>query len=559
MAHKNSFSLYRFFYGVGLHTTRMLRRFGRRTARLTAPARFWLRFLWKRRIVLPLHRFKRKIKTLFSRLFTGLRFVGRKALKNPLTIIPNLFRLFISMLRHYGEELATIGRILGPVAAGVVLYLTIGHWVKTEYLLTLTYRDVELGVIENAAVYDAGAVMAQDRVINADDSFTVDKVPVLQMSIQGTAEPMNEEQVCDAILSTAGDSIAEGTGLYVDGEFIGAMESREELDELLDGIKKSHYNPKKKNERAEFIQKVKKTDGLFPISTVKSAKEIKKILTAETVVEKTYTVQAGDVLGTIAEKHDLTTSELRTLNPKYKDTDFIQIGDKLIVQRPQSFLQVKVVKTVEYTETIDYKTKTVYRDDKDTTYEKIITYGQEGKQDIVAEDTYIDGIKTGRKILKKTVVKQPVTKVVEKGTKKVYNNYGDVIQQGDGVVTGNMVWPVPVCHNVYQGYHWGHLAIDISSGPVPVFNTPCLAVDGGKVLYAGWYYGYGRYVKIQHSNGLITTYAHLNTINVVTGQKVSRGQMIGRVGNSGNSTGPHLHFEVIKNGVRVNPLNYVRP
>lgn len=559
MAHKNSFSLYRFFYGVGLHTTRMLRRFGRRYSRLTAPLRFRLRYFWKRRVVLPSHRFQRKIKTLFKRLWAGLRFVGRKALKNPLTVIPNLFRLFISMIRHYGEELATIGRILGPVAAAVVLFLTIQRWVQTEYLLTLSYRDVELGVIENAAVYDAGAVMAQDRVINADDSFTVDKVPVLQMSVQGEAEPMNEEQVCDAILSTVGDSIAEGTGLYVDGEFLGAMESRKELDKLLEDLKKGHYNPKNKNERAEFVQKVKKTDGLFPISTIKTAKEIKKILTAQTIVEKVYVVQAGDVLGTIAEKHDLTTAELRTLNPKYKNTDFIQIGDKLVVQRPQSFLQVKVVKTVKYSETIDYKTKTVYRDDKYTTYEKITTYGQEGKQNIVAEDTYIDGIKTGRKLLKKTVVKQPVTKVVEKGTKKVYNNYGDVIQQGDGVVTGNMTWPVPVCRNVYQGYHRGHLAIDISSGPIPVFNKPCLAADGGRVLYAGWYYGYGRYIKIQHANGLVTTYAHLNTINVVAGQNVSRGQMIGRVGNSGYSTGPHLHFEVIKNGVKVNPLNYVRP
>ena len=71
--------------------------------------------------------------------------------------------------------------------------------------------------------------------------------------------------------------------------------------------------------------------------------------------------------------------------------------------------------------------------------------------------------------------------------------------------------------------------------------------------------GYGNVVKIRHSNGLVTVYAHLQTVKVVTGQYVSRGQTIGLIGNTGYSFGPHLHFEVIKNGVKVNPLNYVKP
>jgi len=92
-----------------------------------------------------------------------------------------------------------------------------------------------------------------------------------------------------------------------------------------------------------------------------------------------------------------------------------------------------------------------------------------------------------------------------------------------------------------------------------VLGKPAVAADGGKVIHAGWYYDYGYTVKIQHANGLVTLYAHLQTVKVVKGQQVSRGQTIGLIGSTGRSTGPHLHFEVIKNGVRVNPLNYVKP
>ncbi len=89
-------------------------------------------------------------------------------------------------------------------------------------------------------------------------------------------------------------------------------------------------------------------------------------------------------------------------------------------------------------------------------------------------------------------------------------------------------------------------------------GTPIRAADGGVVLYVGWYGGYGKIVMIDHGDDLVTLYAHTSRYVVDTGQKIARGQVIAYVGSTGLSTGPHLHFEVRRNGTPVNPISYLR-
>jgi murein DD-endopeptidase MepM/ murein hydrolase activator NlpD len=87
-------------------------------------------------------------------------------------------------------------------------------------------------------------------------------------------------------------------------------------------------------------------------------------------------------------------------------------------------------------------------------------------------------------------------------------------------------------------------------------GTPIYATGNGTVTKAGWQSGYGRVVVINHGYGYETLYAHMNKIDVRKGQKVVRGEVIGEVGNTGKSTGPHLHYEVHVKGRVVNPVNY---
>jgi len=106
------------------------------------------------------------------------------------------------------------------------------------------------------------------------------------------------------------------------------------------------------------------------------------------------------------------------------------------------------------------------------------------------------------------------------------------------------------------GLHGPHRAIDYAAA----LGTPIRAVGDGTVTFAGWSsVGYGNLTKIRHNATYSTNYAHQSKFAVKVGQKVKQGQIIGYVGSTGNSTGPHLHFEMVKNGVKINPLKEVLP
>jgi murein DD-endopeptidase MepM/ murein hydrolase activator NlpD len=121
--------------------------------------------------------------------------------------------------------------------------------------------------------------------------------------------------------------------------------------------------------------------------------------------------------------------------------------------------------------------------------------------------------------------------------------------------SGGFAWPVNGPVTSGYGQRWGrlHAGIDIGAGS----GTPIGAAAAGTVIYSGWLGGYGNLVAIDHGNGISTAYAHQQAIYVSVGQQVGQGETIGEVGNTGNSFGPHLHFEVRINGSAVDPLAYL--
>ncbi|KKM09913.1 hypothetical protein SY88_16250 [Clostridiales bacterium PH28_bin88] len=129
---------------------------------------------------------------------------------------------------------------------------------------------------------------------------------------------------------------------------------------------------------------------------------------------------------------------------------------------------------------------------------------------------------------------------------------------------GKMQWPLPGYSRITSDYGWRthpilkdkrfHNGIDIAAPT----GTQVVAAEGGKVILADWFGAYGKAVVIDHGGGVTTLYGHLSQILVKTGETVTRGQVIGKVGSTGLSTGPHLHFTVMENSEHVSPWKYLK-
>lgn len=124
---------------------------------------------------------------------------------------------------------------------------------------------------------------------------------------------------------------------------------------------------------------------------------------------------------------------------------------------------------------------------------------------------------------------------------------------------GTFIWPATGALTTYFGdnpaYYGpgGHNGLDIANNQ----GTPLLAADGGVVIYAAWNGGLGNALAIDHENGFVTWYGHTMAFAVGVGERVSRGQVVAYMGSTGNSTGPHVHFIIVRNGVYVDPLGYL--
>lgn len=213
-------------------------------------------------------------------------------------------------------------------------------------------------------------------------------------------------------------------------------------------------------------------------------------------------------------------------------------------------LDVQTVAITDTTYSVKYETTVKKDSSKKAGYEKVLTQGSNGTNRTVKEVTYLNGQAVSEPKVSTTVVKAPVTEVVVVGTKNVY-----VTSAPQNAASSGFKWPLGVKGVITGEYNERrssgkyHAGVDIG---VPV-GTSVIAVKSGTVEAVGYDSDYGYYVLIDHGNGLKTRYAHNKTNTVSKGQTVSAGQLIALSGNSGRSTGPHLHFEVIVNGTRTNP------
>ena len=256
---------------------------------------------------------------------------------------------------------------------------------------------------------------------------------------------------------------------------------------------------------------------------------------------------AGDTLGEIAEEHNMTIEDVVAMNGTLEnENSVIRVGDELIISVPEPELSVERQEELYYEE--DYDADVVYIDNDDWYTTEQVTRQQPsaGHRRVVALVSYRNDTVTETEIIKEDVAMEAVAKVVERGT-KIPPTYIKPIS-GGRMSSGFGGRKAPK-----RGASTNHKGIDWATPT----GTAVMASCGGVVTKAGWGSGYGYVVYIQHPDGKETRYGHLSKVLVSSGQKVSQGQKIALSGNTGVSTGPHVHFEIRIGGSAVNPLNYL--
>lgn len=239
----------------------------------------------------------------------------------------------------------------------------------------------------------------------------------------------------------------------------------------------------------------------------------------------TYTIQKGDTLGGLSEKFGISVDTIKWAN-NFK-SDNLTVGDNLKIPPVTG-----IVYKVRPGDTI-YSLAKYYKTDA----QKIVNFPFNDFADL---DTF--ALDVGQSLIIPDGV-APEARAIAIVV--------PVTQSAGG--SGEFAWPVG--GGITQWPVWYHMALDIADS-----SAPGIAAAGAGIVSTPPFmrFGYGNYVIIDHGNGLSTLYGHLSEIYVGDGQQVSRGQIIGKMGSTGRSTGTHLHFEVRRNGVAVNPLPFLK-
>ena len=408
----------------------------------------------------------------------------------------------------------------------------------TAYTLKVNEITVNLATLEDVETLLNDAIDKYD----VDDNYTVvvvqdtdRKLNVMTTMVESEAEiALASEQVATEEISRSA-----GVELYLEQAGQEETETQEELsfDDYEYGIIDMGFN-----------KEIEVVEAYIPASQISTVEEAEALLTEEQEQKQIYTVVKGDTLYGISIALNVTVDDLIAMNDALEsEKSTIYVGQELTINVPTPELSVVWQEQGYYEES--YEADIIYvNNDSWYTTEKVVRQEPvSGYRKIVAVKTYTNDTVSDTDIVKEEVVVEAVAKIIERGT----------------IVPPTYVYPVKGAKiTSYFGYRnvklkgasTYHKGIDFGVS----YGTKVYASCAGTVAKAGWASGYGYVVYINHSDGKQTRYAHLSKVACKVGQYVSQGELIAYSGNSGVSTGPHLHFEILVNGVQKNPLNYLQ-
>ncbi len=339
---------------------------------------------------------------------------------------------------------------------------------------------------------------------------------------------------------------ARGFVVNVNGEDIVALKTEEDAIGVLSDLREEYINTvigtSATVEEIAIKEQVDFQEKDIPTKMFRDREDAVKVLSRGTDRTLNYSVKSGDSLWAIAESNHLSVDDLVKANPQVQP-DLIQIGQNLNLVVPEPYVTLISKELVVSTISIPYPVHSTGDSGMWPWEEKVTQAGRLGQKEVTEEIVRENGQIVSRVILYENILSQPVPQKVLKGTKQVPD-----------MSSGSMLWPLQGTITSRFGYRWGafHQGVDIGA---PV-GTNIYVADSGMVSMAAWDGGYGYCIRVDHGNGIVTVYGHLSKFAVSKGDRVEKGQVIGYVGSTGNSTGPHLHFEIRIDGSAVDPVAY---
>lgn len=456
---------------------------------------------------------------------------------------------------RFGLSMLIIGGLAGASFLG-------NQYVKanTNVIYHVIYKGQEIGTVDTPKVVEGWILKQYEAAKRLYPNTNIDLDPKLTYYGEKLYKGTFDNDATLTNLSSLMNIQAEAVEVVVDGKHMGYARDMNEAKIILNNIQrqftkelnivdkdKVHIASTDLTEsqllKVGFVEKVDLNPVKIEPGLVMDSALIEKKLLDGSVEQVEHVVVEGDCLSCIAEQYGISVDEIYKMNPDFKG-EFLKIGQVLIVSALQPELTVRSVETKVASEEIAFKIE--YKNDSTMVLgtRKTIEEGSPGTKAVTYEITKENGNEVKKEVISERVLKEPVTKVVVKGTKVV-----------PGVGSGKFAWPVSNARiSSVFGLRWNkaHKGLDITSS-----NRNIFAADNGRVEFAGWQNGYGNVIIIDHGNGFKTLYAHLRSIGVSKGQKVEKGQKIAIMGNTGRSFGTHLHFEILRNNVALNPLKYL--
>lgn len=363
-----------------------------------------------------------------------------------------------------------------------------------------------------------------------------------------------------------------GVKLIVDGKVLGILPTEADVSKVLEQLK-DQYTPetmaiealsakttKTGGAKADANKKATKASSEVKVESVEFGEKIdqskavvspEKIVDADTMLAQIqqgmeamiqYEVREGDTISSIAKRFSISQKDIFKSNPDVKERS-MQIGTILNIKATKAPLTVRTVEKLSEEIITAPQVITRKSENMKAGTSKVIDEGSTGLKVMHYRITKDNGEVVAEEWLGQNVITPSKPKIVVQGTK--------IMGQG----TGDFAWPVSSASITSSyGKRWGrmHQGTDIVSS-----NRTIMAADEGIISFAGTKSGYGNVIIINHQNGYETLYGHLSKIDVKEGQVVEKGGAIGVMGNTGRSTGTHLHFEIHNNGTVENPMKYL--